>query len=180
MAESFIDNSTEEEALESPECDFGMSEPVLGRITEMHVEPDVFSSSNALLQMTNKGLVTRKYRNRIMVATHPQHRRIVGAVLEVTHPDVVTNPKGLTIVKQLFNDYENDIDPTDYQVAKSLDETLGRIACETDLIKGMCAFAEAEANSWANMYDQLLVRPAMLMAAWMIAHEENEPLQYGD
>lgn len=151
--------------------------PLLGRVTDLEIEPDVFLTENVLQRMTNKGVEFQKYRKRIMVKTNPQHLDIVRTVLKVTHPDVMENPKGRTAINSMMNEYVNEVDTTDHQVARSLEENLGALACEPDLIRGMCAFSEAEYNMWGSVYDQLLVRPSTLLSAWMIAHESNEPLE---
>ncbi len=151
---------------------------IFGRITGLLIRPANFSGNNLIGRMSSvdveaivnqKGVVAREGRHRTTSA------EIVKAVLRETHRSLGVLMLNETIddTDRKFTEYER-LNPEHDITLKVAIEEQADISQNTDLIRGIDAFAEATSDYWGRVYDDTLLEPAKRFAIWLICLERNE------
>lgn len=153
---------------------------VLGRFTELELTEETFFDEPFMQKLSSEDVRSSYREKTFIIKGKVQPFDVVLCVMRYTHPEVLESPKGSSALQSLIDDYDT-VDKQDPLIRAVLAENLEIMRRSDppipDLLRGVDAFSLAELERWNGVYQDTLVQPAARMAAWMIAHERNEPLE---
>jgi hypothetical protein len=145
---------------------------LLGRSVLKMVKPEEFEGNRVLMNLSNQDLYSNVRGVKKIVRRQTQLEDIIRTVLNITHNNM-SQGEELDLdelLENLLEEYKQSIDLTDKNISEAIDDKIPKIA-NTDLMKGMDAFAEAEYNQHQGSYEHTLILPARRLAGWMILRE---------
>ena len=159
---------------ESSEESSGVTLPrqiLLGARTGATIDAEDFSGNNTLINLCNSA-VLKNIEGRTVIARQPTKLEdIIRTVLRVSHRDLVHNAEFLA--DDLLEEFiDKAVDLSEPEIATTIKQSFPTIA-DTDLMRGMQAFSDAEYDQHQGIYEMTLVRPATMLAGWLILTESR-------
>jgi hypothetical protein len=127
------------------------------------------------MNLSNSTITRTVNRTEIIVRRTTELSDVVRAVLRVSHFDlnVVQKANLGHLTEEVLGTFDSSgITLADPDIVVAIEEKLPKIA-KTDLMRGMDAFREAEFDQHQGTYESTIIKPAILLAGWMILTESQ-------
>jgi hypothetical protein len=172
MSEALLLSDTTHELPNPPRLKLVEGGIILGRDTNVTVEPDDFLDCQTLIHLSNNDVMGTFNRKPVIVRPKTLLIDIVRAVLDKTHADLRQDESFRRAITESVALYGANIDTRDPNTREDLEQMIA-VSQNTDLLRGMQAFAEAEQQHHNSTYEYTLIQPAIQLAAWLIAIENE-------
>lgn len=155
-----------------------IGEVVIGRTTNIEINLEDFLGSSTLINLSNIDISKTVNRKAHLVRKKTEPEDVVRSVLKISHADEFERDRARLeqTTEDLFTDFHaSGMNLADRFIVEALEEKYEKIKT-TDLMRGMAAFREAEYEQHQGIYDLTIIKPAILLASWMITKESSSDL----